>query len=163
KKTTEDLWRYYYSGRDYMHLWSPQSSYDREFGYAFSELFIREYLKDDGARLHEAYRKMLSLNITVTEASEKRALLEGILGAEFSPCDTLNITEMRECTKELNGMSFQIPKSNGIDLNYYVEEPKIPEPEGKYWVDYVRDFVSGISKFLQGFFGWIEKVLAGNG
>jgi hypothetical protein len=126
-KGPKDLLDYYISGDGYMYLWSPQSEYDRDFGYAFSELFIREYLKDDGARLHKAYRKFLEIEGPVSDPFERNSLVEEILGSRFEPCLSKSLPEIKACSKSLNEMSFLIPKVEGAEFRYYVPTPVLPE------------------------------------
>ncbi|MBN2094785.1 MAG: hypothetical protein JW727_01955 [Candidatus Aenigmarchaeota archaeon] len=148
KKTPEDLWNYYANDQKYMSYWYPQSKYDREFGYAYSELFIREYLKDDESSLHRVYLDLLEINESVSSKEESNRIMEGILGRDFKPCYSKDIDEIRACTKELNEMSFRVPRANGNEIGYIVEEPTIPKPTPRYIWDYLLE---GFKRIVEGF------------
>lgn len=128
----EDLFNYYNKGENWVSNWYPskyRENYKREFGYAYSELFIREYLKENGSGLHKVYQKLLKINKSVENENERNEIILHIFGKEFKPCYSLNLEEIKNCTKELNEMNFEIPQVNGKEINYKVEVPELPEVE----------------------------------
>jgi hypothetical protein len=160
KKTPEDLWEYYANNQEFMNYWSPQSDYDREFGYAYSELFIRDYVKINGSALQKVYQNLLLINQTVYDKDKENKLFLDALGKNFTPCYSTSIAEIKNCTNTLNKMSFQIPASNGKELGQFVNDPEMPKTEGNYYEAYFKEIFQNIIDnlwqmylFFAGFFG----------
>jgi hypothetical protein len=144
KKTPEDLWDYYANNRNFMNYWSPQSDHEREFGYAYSELFIREYVKGNGSALQKVYNSLLAINKTVYDKNEENKILFDILGRKFTQCYSTRLSQIKNCTKELNEMRFQIPGPDGKEIGQLVENPEIPPIEGNYYVSYFREIFQNL-------------------
>jgi hypothetical protein len=153
----EDLLEYYKRNENWMLYWNPRKYNDerREFGYAYSELFIREFLKENASALHKVYKDLLKINKSVEDENERNKIILGILGKEFKPCYFLNLEKIKNCTKELNDMIFGIPKVNGKEINYKIEIPKLPE---------VKDFyISPVDLIIQKvkeFFDFLIQMIA---
>ncbi|HIE41441.1 MAG TPA: hypothetical protein EYP80_02130 [Candidatus Aenigmarchaeota archaeon] len=125
-----DLWNYYKKNENWMLFWNPRkySDWRREFGYAYSELFIRDYLKDNATALRRVYKELLKINKIVENSYERNQIIQKILGKEFRPCYSLDLEEIRNCTYKLNKMKFVIEK-NGKKIDYKVEIPELPKEE----------------------------------
>lgn len=159
----EDLGNYYKKEEDWMLTWNPKkySDHRREFGYAYSELFIREYLKDNPKRLHSVYKDLLEVDKKVEDEKERNKIILNILGTNFTPCYSKNLEEIENCTRELNEMSFKIPKVNGKEINYNVEIPELPEirEEGKFEeVSYSIESI--LQKIINFFDSLMKKILS---
>ncbi len=153
----EDLFNYY-KNENWVLEWYPRkySKYKREFGYAYSELFIREYLSENCSNLHKVYAMLLKINKSVENPGERNKLITKILGKEFKPCYSKNLEEIKNCTAKLNKMSFRIPKIEGTSINYKIEVPKLPEIEEesyfKLFLETIERFFNEITKYFQSLF-----------
>ena len=158
KLKPEDLFEYYKKGDNWMLDWNPKKyrdEYKREFGYSYSELFIREYLFENGS-LHKIYKRLLEINKSVENKDERNKIILDIFEKEFKPCYSLNLEEIRNCTRKLNMMSFEIPATEGKEITYKVEVPKIHIEENN---SLFSDFENFFNKICEIFDSFIEKIL----
>jgi hypothetical protein len=158
KKTPEELLTYYQTNRNFMYYWYPQSAYDREFGYAYSELFIREYVKDYGNELQKVYRQLLEINQTVYDRDEANKIILDIMDTDFKPCYSLKLKEIENCTTILNKMSFKIPSAGGKEIGQFVEEPEIPKPEPNQYLSYFREIFQNLIDSLSQIFSFFAAI-----
>ena len=130
----QDLLEYYRRNESWMLYWNPKKYRDerREFGYAYSELFIREFLKENSSALHRVYEELLRINKSVEDEEERNKIILSILGSDFKPCYSPDLEKIRNCTKELNNMIFEIPEVDGKEINYKIEIQKLPETRDSY-------------------------------
>ena len=152
----QDLYGYYKQGKNWVSTWYPSkypNKYQREFGYAYSELFIREFLKEDGNSLHKIYQELLKINKSVENEYVRNSMVLKIFGRELNPCYSTDLEEIENCARELNEMDFNIPKTEGSEITYKVEIPKIPEEESESGFD--------IRWEINGFFEFIWKLILG--
>ncbi|MFW5983975.1 MAG: hypothetical protein ACOCRA_02100, partial [Halobacteria archaeon] len=82
----------YYDGDGFMRTWNTaDGDRNRRFGYAFSELVVRSYVKENGATaLRETYDELLSTDARSTTAEETtRRILESMGAGEevLRPCE----------------------------------------------------------------------------
>ncbi len=152
----EDLFDYYNKREKWVLSWYPgkyKENYRRNFGYAYSELFIREYLKENGSALHRVYQRLLNINKSIEAKDKRNKIILNIFEKEFKPCYSLNLKEIKNCTKELNKMSFEIPQVDGKEIDYEVAIPELPEVENYSFIDL-------LIQRIKGFFGSLtEKIL----
>ena len=152
----EDLFKYYKKGDNWVLNWYPikyETKYKREFGYAYSELFIREYLKENSSALHKVYQKLLRVNKSVENELERNDVILGIFEKEFRPCYSENLEEIKNCTTKLNKMDFEIPQINGKEIHYKIEIPELPKVEEDLsFFDKIKDFFSKILEFFPNLF-----------
>jgi hypothetical protein len=142
-----------------MLTWNPKKYSDsrREFGYTYSELFIREYLKDNSSALHKVYENLLGINKRIENENERNKVILNILGREFKPCYSKDLQEIKTCTKELNEMNFSIPKVDGKEINYQVETPKLPDED---YVESISNSANSLFQQIINFFNtWIQQIL----
>jgi len=144
KKTPEDLYNYYQAGRKFMYYWYPQSNYDRDFGYAYSELFIRQYVMNHGSELQEVYGKLLIVNQTVYDKDEANRIILEALGTDFKPCYYGDLSDIDSCTKKLNDMGFKVPDTEGKELGQFIEEPDIPKTEPNPYISYFDEIFQNL-------------------
>ncbi|RLI99325.1 MAG: hypothetical protein DRP06_03695 [Candidatus Aenigmatarchaeota archaeon] len=150
-----DLHNYYKQGKNWVSAWYPSkhsNKYQREFGYAYSELFIRDFLKEDGSNLHRIYQELLKINKSVENEYVKNSMILKIFGRELKPCYSTNFKEIETCVRELNEMDFNIPKTEGSEINCKIEIPKIPKEEPEIGFDIIRE--------INGFFEFICKIIS---
>ncbi|MCK4729925.1 MAG: hypothetical protein KAT28_01260 [Candidatus Aenigmarchaeota archaeon] len=152
------LYLYYKQGKNWVSTWYPSKypdKYQREFGYAYSELFIREFLKEDGSNLHKIYQELLKINKSVENEYVRNILILEIFGRELKPCYSTNPEEIENCARELNEMDFNIPKTEGSEINCKIEIPIIPEEEPESGFDIlweINKFFEFIWKLISGYF-----------
>ncbi len=153
----EDLFDYYNKREKWVLSWHPgkyKENYRRNFGYAYSELFIREYLKENGSALHRVYQRLLNINKSIESKDKRNKIILNIFEKEFRPCYSLNLKGIKNCTKELNKMSFEIPQVDGKEIDYEVAIPELPEVENYSFIDL-------LIQRIKGFFGSLtEKILS---
>lgn len=167
RSTPEALQEYYRKDGSFMETWSPSSSVDRTFGYAYAELLIREYMRIKGATgLREVYKKMKELEPADTPAEYVSNLKEA-LGTDLKPCNPLREREFQECLEESREYNPDVPGNVEIDgENQSIEfkpieiskEAKAPEKVsegGEYDID--TEKVQEANNFFQGFGNWIVK------
>ena len=153
----EDLYNYYRHNNSWMLYWYPSkyNDYKRNFGYAYSELFIREYLYENSSALHRVYKELLKINKSIKSPEERNKIMLNILEKDFKPCYSLNLSKIKNCTKKLNYMVFEIPSGEKINYNYRVEPIKI-EFEEKYssyeiFYNFLKDIVEKIISYIYSF------------
>ena len=114
--TPEDLWEYYSTNRTFMEEWTPRlegrlnPDMDKgTFGYSYSNLLIRNYVKESSSEnLQDIYRQLEDLE-TAQTSEEYVEKVEEVLGT-FKPCHKESENEVYNCTRELNSMELPIPE-----------------------------------------------------
>ncbi|MDY6770159.1 MAG: hypothetical protein SVU88_04260 [Candidatus Nanohaloarchaea archaeon] len=115
RKTPGDLLTYYRENRTFMRDWTLfDTSVDRTFGYAYSELLIRRYVLDHGsASLRPVYSQLRSLNDRLDTAVESlHQSNQKILTAMetgFRPCYTTERDALEQCLEEVHRMEAEVP------------------------------------------------------
>lgn len=124
RQRPEDLWRYYQENRTFMRYWSPKQG-NREFGYAFAELFIRNYIKQEGfERLRQAYTRFLAQERPINNSETRTNLILETLGRELAPCRRSTRSQLEQCLSQLRNYTYHVPLA-GIDKAR--QEVEIPE------------------------------------
>ena len=100
------LWMYYQNNRSFMKNWNPRG-YDsnRDFGYAYSELVIRNYVVNRNKSLREVY-KYLDPGRVITGNSEKWSFYSGIMDLE--PCNYESKQRFEECLETINEHDYSV-------------------------------------------------------
>ncbi|MEM4662635.1 MAG: hypothetical protein QXM75_01280 [Candidatus Diapherotrites archaeon] len=112
-----ELVNYYEKGLDYMAEWNASDPKTRAFGYAFSELFVRDYIRKNGlSSLHLAMHKFVEERENVSDAKIFTSKVLGILGAELAPCKDKNKEAMLNCVKELNEFEPKVQTAQVLKL-----------------------------------------------
>lgn len=113
----EELLEYYESGGDFVREWNPVEEQRNEFAYAYSELFVRNYIKEKGiSGLHEAYEEFLEVGERVSEAEEFYEKLIELLEVDGEPCYFLTENELKTCLERINGFSIQLPEETEVTV-----------------------------------------------
>lgn len=167
RKTPEHLWQYYQEGHDFMERWKvTDARVDRTFGYAFSELVIRDYVRNKGAAaLRPVYSEFLDLNterkhpVRDVEKSNDRIL--SIMGTDLQPCKAGSKEVVGDCLDKVNGMEPEIPALGELKgETRTVEITPIQQPEADPVLDgldpgnvtdigFWKSLVSQLSRMLQ--------------
>ncbi len=163
-----ELWSYYEEGEDWIKYWSPrgeESHVAREFGYALSELMIREKVKEEGVEsLREMHHELLQVEETVEDPKEKADLMEELI--DLKPCYAERRAEFEDCLEEVNDQGFDF---DGVDLNQTfedereeieIEERAVEEVvASEQFGIIVENFLRNVERFLMGVSEWISKRL----
>ena len=107
----EKLWEYYQQNMSFMEFWSPKSQKNREFGYAYSELIIRNYVSNNNS-IREFYSMLEDREIE--NKDEKWSYYSEYL--DMRPCDYSSRERFDECLDSINSYDYPV---------YYAEE--LPE------------------------------------
>ncbi|MDY6774688.1 MAG: hypothetical protein SV253_01130 [Halobacteria archaeon] len=111
RKTPEDLWEYYRSGSDFMVDWSPDNPRNRAFGYAFSELAVRNYARQNGEDgLRDVYSSLLGVDRQVSDSRESNQKLLSIMETDLRPCYSDSRSEFGSCLDSVNEMQADISR-----------------------------------------------------
>ncbi len=122
----KELIRYYNEGLNFMAEWSAEEAETREFGYAFSELFIREYVSKNGLeKLHKSLQKLLEVEKNVQEGKEFTKIVLDSFGTKLEPCKRESEKEMLACIKELNNFTPKIAKTEALQIGIVEKESTI--------------------------------------
>ncbi|XGI83639.1 hypothetical protein ACEU6E_10275 [Halorutilales archaeon Cl-col2-1] len=119
RKQPDDLWEYYSSGSDFMVDWSPDNPRNRAFGYAFSELAVRNYVRQNGeGSLSGVYDSLLSTRDRVTDPRKSsRVVLDAMdmgTDTDLRPCYSESYDDFEACLDEVNEMG-DIDEGNRTD------------------------------------------------
>ena len=106
------LWSYYQEDRDFMKEWNPHNFPDeRSFGYAYSELIIRNYVVNQNRSLRELYQK-INPQREVTSNQEKWDLVSKHL--DLTPCKYDSRGRFDRCLERINQHDYQIYRAENI-------------------------------------------------
>lgn len=120
------LWSYYSNDEEWMKTWTPQQG-NRGFGYAYSELVIRNYVRN-GGRLSQLYRDIESTEFSSAEG-KWNAMSEHM---DLTPCKHDTKERFEQCIEDVNSYDYpvytatEIPESN---RSLEVSELKVEKPE----------------------------------
>ncbi len=121
--TPDQLWNYYRQESDFMYTWTPSGSAtteERRFGYAFSELLIRNYIRNNGGdSLHPVYTDLVSMqrDPDASVMVETEQVLDS-LDADFTPCydpDAASRQDFESCLDTVNDMEPPVPETVTVD------------------------------------------------
>lgn len=108
----ERLWNYYQNDREFMKNWNPRDYPDeRSFGYAYSELIIRNHIARENNTLRELYRQM-DFNRRIESNQEKWNLLSRYL--DLKPCNYNSREKFNSCLQEINSYDYYIFRAQNI-------------------------------------------------
>lgn len=130
KGSRDRLWEYYSQNRSFMKNWNPHNyPRFRSFGYAYSELVIRNFVRKNGS-LHEIYDKM-EFDSKVTDPEEKWEFFSQHM--DMKPCNFKNRQKFENCLEEVNSYSYPIytaePESSSDVIR--IEKLELSERDSK--------------------------------
>ncbi len=102
----ERLWSYYQNDRDFMKSWNAidSSPENRGFGYAYSQLVVRNYIAN-GGELSQLYRD-ISVGREVSDKDEKWEIYSRHL--DMTPCKTEDRERFESCLEDINDYSYPV-------------------------------------------------------
>lgn len=114
RQRPEDLYNYYQNNQGFMPQWSPKQANVRSFGYAYSELFVRDIIRRRGFdALQDAYDQFLSQETRVESTDEKQRIVTNALDVDgFTPCRRTSLSQVESCTRDVNEMTVEFPAMN---------------------------------------------------
>ncbi len=127
--TPDDLWDFYQQDTDFLATWAPLQSDDetRRFGYALSELIVRDYTRRNGPEsMNAVYRDLRQLNTELDDEISGAAAnqrLQDIMGTDFRPCDAPDREQFDRCLDKIHAMEPVIPPLG--DVGGGVEQVRI--------------------------------------
>lgn len=155
RQTASDLREYYSGSRSgSMHTWRVEGEHEG-FGYAFSELVIRNYVLRNGAdALHPVYDELHAVEEPVSGDREASLEVLSIMGTDLTPCRRDSIEGMRECLDRVNAMDAEIPGSPEFDVEQSdqvefteIEEPSPPKSDGGL-LGWLGDLIARLTQAL---------------
>lgn len=117
----DELWNYYRSDEDRMKDWRPEDG-DREFGYAYSELIVKNYLHN-GGELEELY-----FEPGLVESNEEKWSLYSEK-MDLRPCESSSREEFNECLDQINEHEYQIELARPTEDREGLDVQRIDLPE----------------------------------
>ncbi len=103
----EELWEYYQEEKDFMKEWNAMDTdpETRKFGYAYSELVIRNYVARMNGSLSELYRE-IDVNAEIEEPGVKWSIYSGYL--DMTPCSYSSREKFDRCLDEINSYDYPV-------------------------------------------------------
>lgn len=164
KGDKEQLWTYYENDRDFMKTWSAMNADQdtRKFGYAYSELVIRNYVKNGGS-LRELYRD-IQVEQEIDSPEVKWQIYSEHL--DMTPCDYSSRDRFEECLEDINSYDYPVysAKPDRGSEKLEIERLQVPNRTVKsgsltakstevkgfvnqffsYWISVFSDLIQGV-------------------
>ncbi len=122
KGDIKDLWNYYQNNQDFMKVWNTKDPDKREFGYAYSELVIREFVQNNGIdSLKGAYQKLASVDHVVIDSQEHNTIYFTAMNLSFKPCSSDDYEDFVKCINSIDQQEIVVSGFSGE----FVEPKKI--------------------------------------
>lgn len=123
------LWNYYQEDRDFMKTWNAMRSDDpevRRFGYAYSELVVRNYVARMNGSLRELYRG-LDVDRKVSDPDEKWQVYSERM--DMTPCDYDSRERFDRCLETINDYDYPVysAEPNRNDDPLEIRRLEVPE------------------------------------
>jgi hypothetical protein len=142
KGDREELWNYYQEEKDFMKQWSPDHQ-RREFGYAYSELVVKNFIMQNGS-VRDLYTDVES---SPTESREEKwARFSELI--ELEPCNYDERERFDQCLDEVNSHEFEVKAATPVQSNSTIRIDRIEIPERR-----VQE------PSLQGFLGFLNRII----
>jgi len=146
KGDREELWNYYRDNRSFMMDWTPRNG-NRDFGYAYSELIIKNFLIN-GGDLQGLYSEVDPGRV-VESNDEKWNIYSNHM--DLTPCKSNSRTEFDRCLDRINEHDFPVRKASPIDgpgSTIDVRDVELPEREHT-WEDELNLWFQKIEEIIQ--------------
>ncbi len=146
----ENLWGYYENDEDWMRDWEPRKS-NRSFGYAYSELLVKNYVKNNNS-IPNIYSRA-EQNTRVDSIDVKWDIYSDFM--EMRPCDYDSRDRFDRCLDEINDHKYRVllaqPSNSTEEVDF--KEAEIPERKLN------RPLNSDFSRVLEKIVKWVREVL----
>jgi hypothetical protein len=157
-----DLWEYYNNNESFMREWNPEVAETRSFGYAFSELMIRDAVEKKGVDfLKDIYKKLSVINYTVNSSKDHNSIILSAMKHNFKPCYSEDKNQFDSCLEMINEQKIGQPVS--VEENTTVlttitipifNETKTEEP-----IDIIENFLAEIGLLIRSLLNGLKEVL----
>ncbi|MFB6115006.1 MAG: hypothetical protein ABEK04_01845, partial [Candidatus Nanohalobium sp.] len=131
KGSAERLWNYYQKDKEFMKYWNPfeASAVTRPFGYAYSELVIRNYVARTNGTLRGLYSK-LDVQQEISDPEKKWRVFSQYL--DMTPCEYDSRERFNQCLETINSYNYTVYSAEpnfswGGQLD--IEKLEVPERE----------------------------------
>jgi hypothetical protein len=144
--TPDQLWNYYQQDGEFMYSWTPSKSStptERRFGYAFAELLIRNYIRQENSdtALYPVYSDLMAMERHPDESpQDETERVLAILDAGFTPCynaENRSRQAFASCLEQVNSMTPPVPDT--VTINNTVRSIDIEPIERPERADTVVD------------------------
>ncbi|MFB6145029.1 MAG: hypothetical protein ABEJ99_00815 [Candidatus Nanohaloarchaea archaeon] len=149
----DELWNYYQDNRDFMKKWN---AYDypqvRDFGYAYSQLIIRNYVANRNGSLREVYRDM-DFDHKITDPDVKWRFFSNHM--DMTPCDYSSRDRFDACLDRINSYDYPVYSAapNSAQRELDIKKVEIPN---RTRTDYGSSFnTRSIVDSINGFIDWL--------
>lgn len=160
----DELWRYHRDDETRMETWTSEDHRQRGFGYAFSELAMREYvLENGGDALHPVYSEIGEREERVRERQQASDVVLETMEYDLRPCDEPTRQEFETCIDSVNSMDAVVPGFQGGDRETVrLEEIEMPEPEPREPGEPEQrpGATRLVAEWFSGFFDWLRSLFA---
>ncbi|MFB6159373.1 MAG: hypothetical protein ABEJ95_07015 [Candidatus Nanohalobium sp.] len=150
KGKADELWNYYSQNMTFMENWSPSDHRARDFGYAYSELVVKNYISRNNS-LRELYT-VLDGKILENNSEKWRYYSRHI---DLTPCKKQTRKEFNSCLKRVNSYDYPVYYAEKIPEREKAEIRELPTPEPRN-----MSGLDGEKPENQGFFEAVRKLLA---
>ncbi len=159
KGDQDELWSYYQNDKQYMKTWNPTTSGAdiRRFGYAYSELILRNHIAREGGSLSQLYRD-LEVDMEVESSQEKWDIYSRHL--DLTPCKYEDRGRFENCLEEINSYDYPVysakPSTSGKELE--INRLKVPNRTRRYsgsdlsttsFLEFVSGFIEYVISLIQ--------------
>ncbi|MFB6203328.1 MAG: hypothetical protein ABEK01_02450 [Candidatus Nanohaloarchaea archaeon] len=169
------LWNYYSKDREFMKNWSPMSSEYRRFGYAYSELIVRNYIARMNGSLRQFYQR-LRVGKEVKDPDVKWNILSHHM--DLTPCKYGSREKFNRCLDRINSYDYPVYSAENVqwtgsslnvtelevpDRNSSVHERRnlntsFPSINIRNSQGILRAFLDTVSQILEAFLGFLRSL-----
>ncbi|QKQ98447.1 hypothetical protein GKQ38_02890 [Candidatus Nanohaloarchaea archaeon] len=149
----EVLWNYYQNDLNFMKTWSSFDSEHREFGYAYSELIIKNYVSR-GGRLSRLYEKF-NVSGKVDSPERKWEIFSQYL--DMTPCKYDSREKFSNCLDRINSYDYPVYSAEPSREAENLTIRKLDIPENSFRQG--TDLVDSLKYDLQGLVSYLRKLL----
>lgn len=133
KGNADVLWGYYQNDNDFMKNWNPfESSSDyRDFGYAYSELVIKNFVARENGSVRQLYED-LDVQEEIKDPQEKWELFSQHL--DMTPCKYDSRERFEACLDTVNSYNYTVYSAEpemGQTESLNIKELEVPERQEK--------------------------------
>lgn len=164
KGDEDQLWGYYRRDQDFMKHWNAMSGGDpetRKFGYAYSELIIRNYIARMNGSLRELYRE-IDVDRQVENPDVKWQLYSEHL--DMTPCKYDSRERFEECLDTINKYDYPVYSAEPVrsEEPLKIDRLKVPNRSQSKppTVDQVSSGEATLMQFLQGFIDYLGSMVS---
>lgn len=123
----EKLWNYYEDDQEFMKEWYPGSSTEnRQFGYAYSQLIVRNHISRENGSIDEIY-EAIDIDESINDPERKWELIFEEINIE--PCNYGSREEFEVCIEEINNYEYDILSGEPDYENEQIQLDEIEMPD----------------------------------